>query len=61
MIMEYLLATEKETEQIVALVQDTIKCIYPKYYLNEVVDFFCGFIVMRIYPRISKVEVLDYS
>ena len=40
--MEYLKATEKDVEQIVLLVQDTIRTIYPKYYPKEVVDFFCA-------------------
>ena len=31
----------ESTEQIVMLVQDTIRTIYPKYYPKEVVDFFC--------------------
>lgn len=39
--MEYIKATEKDIEQIVMLVQDTIRSIYPKYYPKEVVDFFC--------------------
>lgn len=39
--MEYIEATEHDLEQITALVQETIKTIYPKYYPKEVVDFFC--------------------
>lgn len=39
--MQYIKATEKDTDQIVALVQETIQTIYPKYYPKEVVDFFC--------------------
>lgn len=39
--MEYVKATEKDTAKIAALVQDTIRTIYPKYYPKEVVDFFC--------------------
>lgn len=39
--MEYIRATEKDTDQITRLVQDTIRTIYPKYYPKEVVDFFC--------------------
>lgn len=39
--MEYRKASKKDTEQIAALVQDTIRTIYPKYYPKEVVDFFC--------------------
>ncbi|MBP3578938.1 MAG: GNAT family N-acetyltransferase [Lachnospiraceae bacterium] len=38
--MEYIKATEQDVEQITALVQKTIKTIYPKYYPKEVVDFF---------------------
>ena len=38
--MEYIKATEKDTEQIVMLVQDTIQTVYPKYYPIEVVKFF---------------------
>lgn len=39
--MEYIKATEKHTEQIYKLVQNTMKAVYPKYYPKEVVDFFC--------------------
>ena len=39
--MKYIPATQEHTEQIVKLVQDTIKAIYPNYYPQEVVDFFC--------------------
>ena len=38
--MDYIKATEKDLEQITALVQETIKTVYPKYYPKEVVDFF---------------------
>ena len=38
--MDYITATEQDIEQITALVQETIKTIYPKYYPKEVVDFF---------------------
>ena len=38
--MEYIKATEQDAEQITALVQETIKIIYPKYYPKEVVDLF---------------------
>lgn len=40
--MEYITATEQDLEQITALVHETIKTIYPKYYPKEVVDFFCA-------------------
>lgn len=39
--MEYRKATEKDITQILMLVQDTIRTIYPNYYPKEVVDFFC--------------------
>ena len=39
--MEYVKATEIDSEQIATLVKDTIQKIYPKYYPKEVVDFFC--------------------
>lgn len=38
--MEYIKATEQNIQQIVQLVQSTIRTIYPKYYPQEVVDFF---------------------
>lgn len=38
--MKYIKATENDIEQITALVQETIKTIYPKYYPKEVVDAF---------------------
>lgn len=38
--MKYTNAAEKDTEQIVMLVQHTLKSIYPKYYPKEVVNFF---------------------
>lgn len=39
--MQYTKAIENDLEQITALVQETIRTIYPKYYPKEVVDFFC--------------------
>ena len=38
--MEYIKATESDTEEIFRIVQDTIKTIYPRYYPQEVVTFF---------------------
>lgn len=38
--MEYIKATENDVDQITALVQETIKTIYPKYYPKEVVALF---------------------
>ena len=40
--MTYIKATEKDSEQITMLVQNTIRTVYPKYYPQEVVDFFCN-------------------
>lgn len=39
--MKYIKATEKNLDEIMLLVQDTIQDVYPKYYPKEVVDFFC--------------------
>lgn len=39
--MEYINATKENAEDIFNLVQNTITSIYPKYYPQEVVDFFC--------------------
>lgn len=39
--MEYIIARPEHTEEVFALVQETIQTIYPKYYPKEVVDFFC--------------------
>ena len=41
--MEYRLAKQNELDAIYDLVQSTIKEIYPKYYLKEIVDMFCNF------------------
>lgn len=38
---DYIKATEKDEERIFELVQNTIRAIYPKYYPQEVVTFFC--------------------
>jgi GNAT superfamily N-acetyltransferase len=40
--MLYIRAAEKHAEQVIGLVQETMKTVYPKYYPKEVVDFFCG-------------------
>lgn len=40
--MEYIIATENDAEEIFAIVQDTIRTIYPRYYPREVVEFFCS-------------------
>ena len=39
--MEYIYATSENLEEIYQLVRDTVTTIYPKYYPQEVVDFFC--------------------
>lgn len=41
--MEFILADKKDTERVYELVQETIKTIYPTYYLQEIVDMFCEF------------------
>ena len=41
--MEFQLAKKENLEQIYNLVQKTIKIVYPKYYLKEIVDMFCEF------------------
>lgn len=38
---KYIKATEDLTRQIFELVQNTITTVYPKYYPQEVVEFFC--------------------
>ena len=42
-IMEYRLAKNEEVESIYEIVQDTIRKIYPKYYLSQIVDAFCEY------------------
>lgn len=39
--MKYSKATAENAEQVYTVVQKTIKTIYPRYYPQEVVDFFC--------------------
>lgn len=41
--MKFIMADKKDTEKVYELVQETIKTIYPKYYLREIVDMFCEF------------------
>ena len=41
--MEFKLAKKCDEEKVYALVQETIKVVYPKYYLKEIVDMFCEF------------------
>lgn len=41
--MEYRIATKEDTIDIYELVQKTIKEIYPKYYLPEIVDMFSNY------------------
>lgn len=40
--MEYFKASEDHAEQIYNLVQNTITVVYPRYYPEAVVDFFCS-------------------
>lgn len=39
--MEYIRAEKEHAEEIYRLVQKTITTVYPKYYPQEVVEFFC--------------------
>lgn len=39
--LEYIKATGEHVEQVFALVQKTITAIYPRYYPEEIVKFFC--------------------
>lgn len=39
--MEYMKATKDCLNQVLNIVQRTIRTVYPKYYPSEVVDFFC--------------------
>ena len=41
--MQYRLAKPEDINEIYEIVQDTIKRVYPKYYLPEIVDMFCEF------------------
>ena len=41
--MEFKLAKKSDAQKVYALVQETIKVVYPKYYLKEIVDMFCEF------------------
>lgn len=41
--MEYRLAKREDADIIYEIVQDTIKKVYPKYYLPEIVEMFCEF------------------
>ena len=41
--MDLILAKNCDAEQIYLLVQETIREVYTKYYLKEIVDMFCEF------------------
>lgn len=41
--MEFILAKKQDMEKVYELVQETIKVVYPKYYLKEIVDMFCEY------------------
>lgn len=41
--MEFRLANNQDIDSVYELVQETIKTVYPKYYLKEIVDMFCEF------------------
>lgn len=41
--MELVLAKREDAEQVYKLVQETIRAVYPRYYLKEIVDMFSEF------------------
>lgn len=41
--MEFKMAKQENAEQVYELVQETIKAVYPKYYLPEIVEMFCEY------------------
>lgn len=41
--MEIVLANKQDAEKVYKLVQETIKMVYPQYYLQEIVECFCEF------------------
>ncbi len=41
--MDFTLAKKQDLEQVYEIVQETIREVYPKYYLKEIVDMFCEF------------------
>lgn len=41
--MEFKLANNQDMEQVYELVQETIKIVYPKYYLKEIIEMFCEY------------------
>ena len=41
--MELKLAKSCDAKRVYEIVQETVKEIYPKYYLREIVDMFCEF------------------
>lgn len=41
--MEFKLAKNQDMEQVYELVQETIKTVYPRYYLKEIVEMFCEY------------------
>ena len=41
--MQLMLVKNHDAPQVYTIVQETIKVVYPKYYLKEIVDMFCEF------------------
>ena len=41
--MEFKLSKNQDLEKVYSIVQETINVIYPKYYLQEIVEMFCEF------------------
>ncbi|MBQ9119432.1 MAG: hypothetical protein IJY09_05165 [Lachnospiraceae bacterium] len=52
--MGYRQATVSDILAIYNLVQETVKTIYPNYYLQEIVDFFVITIVWQRLQRMCK-------
>lgn len=42
-MQEFLLASKNDVQEIFNIVQNTVREIYPKYYLPEIVDMFCEY------------------
>ena len=64
--MEYLKAKREDLDQIYQLVQETIQTIYPQYYPESIVDFFCNLhskenIAADIEPNLPKLLYIGFK
>lgn len=50
--MNYVKASDKDAKTIFEIVQSSVKNVYPKYYPQEVVNFFVNYIAWNIFPKI---------